>query len=243
MKENFNILSIIPARGGSKGILRKNIKLINGKPLIYYAIKLAKQAEKKNITIGHIFSTDDIEIATIAKKYGGNVPFLRPANLAKDNSLIIGTILHAVKWWEKKFKTKIHSIILMQPTNPLTKLEDIEESVKYYLAKQPKADCLISICNMEHLRPNNLYYKKGEHLEQAFNGIKPSTRRQDLKRLYWRNGAIYIARRDLLFRKKTLLSSSPLYYEMPRQRSVSIDDEFDFLTTALLMSYIQRSKE
>jgi len=238
MQEDRKIIAIKPARGGSKGIPEKNIKLFNGKPLIYYAIKLAKESEKKGIIVDHIVSTNDREIASMARNIGGNVPFLRPESLATDDSLVIDTIMHAVEWWEQQHNDVVHSILLLQPTNPLTAIEDVDNSVKYYLDNQPKAKCLISICDAQHVRLPTLYYKYGKYLEQVSKKVNLVVRRQELRQLYWRNGAIYISRRDLFLKGGRLINDTPLFYEMSRFRSVAIDDMFDWTVAEFLLNNI-----
>ena len=237
MKENVRMIAIIPARGGSKGIPKKNIKLLNNKPLIYYAIKLANEAKKRDIIVGHIVSTDNEEIASIARDNGGNVPFLRPKELATDDSPVIDTIIHAVNWWEEHHKDTIHSILILQPTNPLTAIEDIAESVKYYLDNQPEAKSLITVCDAQHVRLPTLYHKNGRYLQQVLKEMDPIVKRQALRRLYWRNGAIYITRRDLLLKDRKVIDENPLYYEMPRERSIAIDDKFDWDVAELLIGH------
>jgi CMP-N,N'-diacetyllegionaminic acid synthase len=226
--KNPKIVAIIPARGGSKGIPHKNIKPLNGKPLIYYAVELAKEAQGKGVIFDHIVSTDSEEIASIAKEMEGNVPFLRPAELATDGSAVVDTAIHAVNWWEKNHADTIHSILILQPTNPLTAGEDIENSVKHYLDNQPDASCLVSVCDAQHIRLSSLYHEKGGYLEQVFKDVNPAERRQTSKKLYWRNGAIYISRRDLLLEEQRIINENPLFYTMPRERSVAIDDIYDW---------------
>jgi len=231
------LLAIIPARCGSKRIPQKNIKLLNNKPLIYYAIKLANEAKKRDIIVGHIVSTDNEEIASIARDNGGNVPFLRPAELATDDSPVVDTVIHGVNWWEKHHKDTIHSILILQPTNPLTAIEDVTNSVRCYSDNQPEAKSLITVCDAQHVRLPALYHKKGKYLEQVKKDIDPVVRRQSLKRLYWRNGAIYITRRDLLLKGREVIDENPLYYEMPKVRSLAIDDEFDWDMAEFLVDY------
>ncbi len=232
----MKIIAIIPARSGSRGIPRKNIKLFNGKPLIHYAIELAKEAQKKGIIYDHIVSTDSEEITSAAKEIEGNVPFLRPAELATDSSAVVDTIIHAVNWWEKNHGDTIHSILILQPTNPLTAGEDIENSVKHYLDNQPDASCLISVCDAQHIRLSSLYHEKSGYLEQVFKNVDPTERRQTLKKLYSRNGAVYITRRDLLLGERKIINENPLFYTMPRERSVAIDDRFDWQLAEFLMT-------
>lgn len=236
MTENKKILAIIPARGGSKGIPHKNIKSFNGKPLIHYAIVLARKAQRKGLIVGHIVSTDSKQIASIAKKNGGNVPFIRPRELATDDSPVVETVMHAVKWWEERNGETLHGVLILQPTNPLTTAQDVEGAVKQYLDNQPEATCLISVCDAQHIRLSALYHKRGEYLEQAMPQLDPAARRQSLRGLYWRNGAVYIIRRDLLLEKRRIMSENPCCYEMPRDRSVTIDDVFDWRVAEWLMN-------
>ena len=224
----MKIMAIVPARSGSKGITHKNIKPFNKKPLIHYAIGLAQEAEKRGIIVGHIVSTDDEEIASVAQEIGGNVPFLRPRELATDDSAVIDTVIHAVRWWEEYHKDVLHSVLLLQPTNPLTDIEDVADAVAHYLENQPDAKCLISISNARHVRLPTLYHQKGRYLEQLLKEIDPVARRQTSKGLYQRNGAIYITRRDLLLTEQKLVNKNPLFFEMPRFRSIAIDDTFDW---------------
>lgn len=234
---NANILAIIPARGGSKGIPKKNIKPFVGKPLIYYAIKLAKEAKKSGLIVDHLVSTDSREIKLIAEKWGGRAPFLRPKELAADKSPMVDTIIHALNWWEKKNRDRIHSVLLLQPTHPLTTLKDIENAIEHYLNNQTKEKCLISICDAQHIRLPTLYYKKGKYLEQAIKGLNPNTQRQAMRSLYWRNGGIYLTRRDLLLRKRMLVNERPLFYEVSKFYSADLDDIFDWVMAEFLLNY------
>ena len=234
--KNPKIVAIIPARGGSKGIPHKNIKPFNGKPLIYYAIELAKEIQRKGLILDHVVSTESEEIASIAKELEGNVPFLRPNELAEDCSPVIETVIHAINWWEKHREDTIHSILILQPTNPLTAKQDVENSIRHYLNNQPQACCLISVCNAQHIRLSSLYHDKGMYLEQVLKQANPTERRQASRKLYWRNGAVYITRRDLLLKKQKIISENPLYYEMPRVRSIAIDDDFDWDVAELFIN-------
>ena len=238
----MNILAIIPARGGSKGIPHKNIKQFDGRPLIYYAVKLAEQAKGKGIITDHLVSTDDETIALMAGEHGGNVPFLRPRQLAADDSPVIDALIHAVNWWEEHHKHELHSILILQATNPLTVLEDISGSIKHYLDNQSKARCLISVCDAQHVRLPTLYRRNGIYMEQVLKGIDPVVSRQALTNLYWRNGAIYLSRRDLLLGEKKIIDESPLFYEMPRVRSVAIDDMCDWIIAESLMTHNKKTQ-
>lgn len=238
MNKKEKILAIIPARGGSKGLPKKNIRLLGCKPLIYYPIRLAREMQKRGLISGHIVSTDSREIASVAKRYGGNVPYLRPKNLATDKSLVVDTIIYTTAaQWEKENSCKVHSVLLLQPTHPLTPVKDLEKAIRHYLNNQPKTKCLVSIAEAQNFRPSTLYYKKGKYLEQVLKGVNPTTRRQNLRITYWRNGGIYITRRDLIFGERKVIDESPLYYEMSRFCSVDIDDIFDLAFANFLLKY------
>ncbi len=238
-----NILAIIPARGGSKGLPKKNIRLLGGKPLIAYPIQLAKALKRKGFIYDHIVSTDSKEIAAIAKKYGGIIPFMRPRELAGDRSLIVDAMIYTVRKWEAMNKAKVHSVLLLQPAHPLTPLEDLEGSIRHYLKNQPKARCLISVCEAHNYRIGTFYYKNGKYLSQVMKNINPTKRRQDLRTTYWRNGGIYITRRDLLFNKRKAIDNNPLYYEMSRFNSADIDGIFDLKFAEFLLQYNRSRKE
>jgi CMP-N-acetylneuraminic acid synthetase len=231
----MKILAIIPARVGSKRLPNKNIRRLNGKPLIHYPIELAILAEKKGLIIGHIVSTDDEKTASIAKEAGGNISFIRPANLAGDDSKVVDTAIHAVTWWQDNHHEKIDSVLLLQPTSPLTTIEDIEKAIGLYI--QHHAKCLISVCKAQHFISNALYQADGINLKQIFINENQSGAGQGLQQLYLRNGGIYISRCSLLFEKKVFIDENPLFYEMPRLRSVAIDDMFDWILAEALIQY------
>ena len=141
----MNILAIIPARGGSKGIPRKNIKLLAGKPLIAYSIEAAIKSEFVNRVI---VSTDDDEIEQISIKYGAEV-IIRPKKLAEDDSPTIDGIIHALNILEKTgYLPDI--VVLLQPTSPLRTQDDVDNAIIYYLKNKDKYDSLISICEFDH---------------------------------------------------------------------------------------------
>lgn len=224
----MKILAIIPARGESKRLPGKNIKLLNGKPLVYYPIELAIQAEQKGLIIGHVVSTDDEKIASVAKEAGGNVSFLRPSELASDDSNVVDTAIHAVHWWQDNHDEMIDSVLLLQPTSPLTTTGDIEKALGHYIQQQAK--CLISVCKAKRGQLSTVYREKGEYLEQVFTDSSRFS-----GKFFWRDGGIYIAQCDLLFDKKTFIDESPAFYEIPRLRSVNIDDMFDWVLAESLV--------
>lgn len=181
-----NILIIIPARGGSKGIPRKNIKPLNGKPLIYYAIDTARAiTEDENICV----STDDVEIKSVVEAYGLQVPFLRPDELSTDTAGTYEVLLHALDFYEqhgKQYKT----VLLLQTTSPFRTAEQVKEALALY--DQSDADMVVSVKDC----PANPYYNVFEEDEKGYlhvcKGDGNIFRRQDAPKVYEYNGAIYI---------------------------------------------------
>src|SRR5690606_22892236 len=137
--------AIIPARGGSKGLPGKNVKLLNGKPMIAYTIEAALNSKSISRVI---VSTDDIAIAEVAKSYGAEVPFMRPVDLATDDAKSIDVYTYTIKRLEKEEDILIREIIVLQPTSPFRTAQHIDEAIELYLEK--KADSVISYCNEHH---------------------------------------------------------------------------------------------
>ena len=214
------MLAIIPARGGSKGLPGKNIKLLNGKPLIAYTIEAALKS--KSIT-RLIISTDDKEIEDLAIKYGAECPFTRPEKLATDEAKSIDVLQYTIERLEKEYNISIPNIIVLQPTSPLRIASDIDNAVELFIKKN--ADSVISYCQENHPIRWHKYVTEDGQFENIFDEVIQN--RQDEKPTYFPNGAIYIYKRELLFSGKYYTQNS-FAYIMPKNRSVDIDDIDDF---------------
>ncbi|MFJ8064179.1 cytidylyltransferase domain-containing protein [Psychrobacillus sp. NPDC096426] len=216
MKPTF--LAIIPARGGSKGVPRKNIKELAGKPLIAWTIE---EAKKSKFIDRVILSSEDHEIIEIAKQYGCEVPFTRPVDLAQDETPGIAPVLHAMKECPG-----YDFVVLLQPTSPLRTVEDIDGAIETLFEKE--ADFCVSVTE-----PNQSPYWM---YSLNVNGtMKPlikqenfALRRQDLPKAYSLNGAFYMAKTEQLKVTKSFLTDDTVGYVMPRKRSFDIDTEEDF---------------
>lgn len=228
MYKGKNILCIIPARAGSKGLPKKNIKKLYGKPLISYTIK---QAISSRYIDRVIVSTDDKHIAAISRRYGADTPFLRPRRLSSDTSGTIDVLLHAVNWMEKKEKCPFYAVVLLQITSPLRNTEDIDNCIR--LLFRQHADSVFSVTKSS----GNPYFNMVEL--QKDNSIKLVKRgnfltRQQAPPVYDINGAVYAWKKGALkSKRKTILNNSRIYV-MPKERSVDIDDEIDFETAKML---------
>ena len=226
------ILGVIPARGGSKGLKDKNIKRLKGIPLIDYTIKAALACTMLD---DFLVSTDSDKIRDIALRSGAPVPFLRPRELAQDISPTYLAVRHAVRAYEKKFSRKVHSVVLLQPIAPLRTSQDIDNAVKLYLKNIPVCDSLISVSDAGQYHPQTLYKEDNSFLRPWIKSSNYTKRRQDLSSTLWRNGAIYITKRDIVFKKRGMTGNNMIYYKMPRWKSVNIDDIHSFKMAEIIL--------
>lgn len=217
-------LIIIPARGGSKGIHRKNVVNVNGAPLISFSINVALQVSDKIESVHSIVSTDDKEIQAISAQYGINSPFLRPSNISGDKAQSIEFILHAIKFFEKNGDAP-ENIIVLQPTSPLRSVDDVLDSIRLF--ETNTADSLISAYREETINESILYKENGDFADPIVQNHNVGIRRQDHGALLVRNGAIYIASTKFLCAQCKIISDKPLVYIMPKSHSINIDNNED----------------
>ena len=226
------ILVVIPARGGSKGVLRKNARLLGGKPLVVHSIERAMEIKDKLYRV--IVSTDDAEIAEIAKQAGAEVPFLRPADLANDKAPMVPVEQHAVQFVEEQDGVQIDWVLLLQPTTPFRAAEDILACIE--LAQQGGCDSVISVVEIKAGHP--IQAKKIENgvLTHYFTPEYEGMRRQDCKpEAYLRNGAVYLTKRDSLMNHDSIWGETIRPYVMPEERSINIDGPLDFKLAQIVM--------
>lgn len=232
MSLSLKALALIPARGGSKGVPRKNIRPVCGKPLIAYSIETALAA--KALFHRVLVSTDDAEIAEVAKKYGANVPFLRPMELANDEAPMIPVLQHAIRFAEAEWGVRYDWVCLLQPTEPFRTVEDIQQSLR--IAQAGGCDSVISVVQVFSVHPILMKRIEGGRLLPFCIEEKEGTRRQDYAPgAYMRNGAIYLSRRDIVMERNSIWGEVTHPYIMPPERSVGVDSELDFKLVELLM--------
>ncbi len=225
LSEKKTIVAIIPARGGSKGVPGKNIRLLNGKPLICYAIEEAL----KSIFIDRVVvTTDDLKIADISNKAGAEV-IIRPAALAKDESPVIDAVFHVL---ENMNGEKPDIIVLLQATSPLRETKDIDGAIQLFRAEP--CDSLMSVCPAEH-SPYWFFNIKNGLLSPLFDEKFLEVRRQELPPAYRPNGAIYIISPETLRKYKSFYCNRTLAFVMNTKSSIDIDDEIDFQIAEQLM--------
>jgi CMP-N,N'-diacetyllegionaminic acid synthase len=229
MLHKHKIACVIPARGGSKGLPRKNIKLLAGKPLIAYTIGQALQSHYIDRTI---ISTDDPEIADVSRQYGAEVPFMRPDNLAGDHASTIDVLLHAIHWLEEQEKYDFDILVLLHATTPLRSIDDINSCIN--LLVEAKADNVFSVAEAHR----NPYFNMVEADERGIATLVKKgkfTTRQSAPKVYDMNASIYVWWKDILKNEKKIFLKKSHIYIMPKERSIDIDDDFDFKIAEFLL--------
>ncbi len=222
------IIAIIPARGGSKGVPKKNIRSLAGKPLIYYTIRAAQNSGYINRTI---VSTDSDEILDIASAEGALV-VKRPAELSGDDAPTVDAILHVLHHCSTR-GLRPEIVVVLQPTSPFRTSLDIDAALELFL----RSDCesVISVCEVTHPPQWNMVIERS-YLQPLFDRKTLTLRRQDLPKTYLPNGAIYIASAGTLRRVRSFYCQKTKPYVMSAERSLDIDSEFDFLFAEAVMN-------
>lgn len=225
----MKVLGIITARGGSKGIPGKNLKLLAGKPLLAYTVDTARRSGALDRVI---LSTEDEAIAAAGRDLGCDVPFMRPLDLAQDDTPHLPVIQHAARWMEERANYRPDAVMILQPTSPLRTTADIAAAVE--LLDRSGADSVLSVSEVPaHAHPmrtlrvdgagDAVLFVSGEPVRKRIN------RRQDLPPAWVMNGAIYVCRTRVLFdAEPSLYGNRVVAYRMPAERSISIDDLEDW---------------
>ena len=220
----MKVLGIIPARGGSKGVPRKNIRLLCGKPLIQYTAEAALASRRLSRVI---LSTEDEEIAEVGRGCGLEVPFLRPADLARDETPTLPVVQHAVRWLEDN-GDRYDVICVLQPTNPLRRAEDIDDCIQ--LLEASGADAVITVLPVPaEFNPHWVYLPDEAGLLRLSTGeTDPMPRRQALPPAFHREGSVYVTRRNVLMEENSLYGSRLCGHLMSANQSINIDTEEDW---------------
>jgi CMP-N-acetylneuraminic acid synthetase len=231
--KNKTFLGIIPARGGSKGLKRKNIKILNNKPLIQWSIDIAK---KSNYIDTLMVSTEDKEIAEVARKCNLEIPFFRPTNLADDTTSSFDVVKNILEKYHENFNKTFDYIILIEPTSPLREIDDIDNMIEKLLNCEDEYDAIISIGETnEH--PSIQKRINNNKLEPFCKELLCTTRRQDDEKAYFPFGVAYIVKTEAFLKEKTFYPNKSLYFEIKRYQCYEIDDIYDFLAIENIMKY------
>ena len=229
----MQVLGIVTARGGSKGIPRKNLVPLAGKPLLAYTAEVALASKGLKRTV---LSTDDEEIARMGRSYGLDVPFLRPADLALDGTPTIPVVQDVVRRLEESGE-RYDAIFLLQPTNPLRVVSDIDGAIE--LLQETGADSVISFVDTGERHPARmkLIDETGRVTDPPFAEEFEGQPRQQLKKMFVRDGSVYLTRRDVLMCQNSLKGRDCRAWIIPEERSRNIDDQFDLFLVEQMMKY------
>jgi CMP-N,N'-diacetyllegionaminic acid synthase len=219
VNSNLKILGLIPARGGSKGIPGKNIKQLNGLPLLQYTFQSALESQLLSKTI---LSSDDDEIIAVAKKIGLEIPFVCPSELALDNSPTLPTVLHAIDFLEAKGEY-FDAVCLLQTTTPFRSKGFVDRAIQIFI--NSGADALISVLEVPHqYNPHWVFEKNEKELLRISTGEKQIIpRRQELPPAFIRDGAIYITKVKVLKKQRSLYGESLAYIKSDPAFHVNLD--------------------
>lgn len=225
------ILGVIPARGGSKSIPLKNIVSLAGRPLLAYTADAVSGSRRLTRTI---VSTDDARIRAAAADLGLEAPFLRPAELARDETPMVPVIVHALDWHAKETGEDPEAVVLLQPTSPLRQAQDIDRAVDLF--REREADSVVSVVEVPHtFNPESVLALVDGRVEPLASAIGP-LRRQEKSRVYARNGPAVLVVRPSLVRSGRLYGERTFATIMGRRSSIDIDDPFDLELAALLLA-------
>ncbi len=221
---SLSVLGVIPARGGSKGIPRKNIRLLGGRPLLDYTVRAALRARHLKRLI---LSTDDPEIARAGEELGLEVPFLRPGDLARDDTPTLPVLQHAVRWLEQEGE-RCDAVCLLQPTHPFRPTAWIDGCIARF--RQSKADSVVTVLPVPHTyNPHWVYFEgAGREMRLSTGAKNPIPRRQALPAAWHREGSVYVCARHCLMEQGTLYGDRVVGYRVGNRLSVNLDTPGDW---------------
>lgn len=229
-----SVLAIIPARGGSKGLPNKNIKLMNGKPLIQWTIETALQTIEVDAVL---VTTDCLEIQSVALAAGAECPFLRPDELASDTATSFDAVKHSLDFYAEQLKQDFDIIVLLEPTSPLRENTDISKMLSKLEQHYQSHDAIVSLGEVsEHpsiikvIDHDESVVPLDEHSDSAI-------RRQDCTKVYFPFGVAYVVKTEVLLKEKSFYPQRTLPYEIQRYQCYEIDDIYDFLAIENIMKY------
>lgn len=233
----MRVLGLIPARGGSKGVARKNVRPLGGKPLLQWT---AESALAARTLASVVLSTDDEEIAALGRRCGVDVPFLRPADLATDETPTLLVVQHALRALEK-FGDRFDAICLLQPTNPFRRASDIDACVELLAASG--ADAVVSILRVPaEYNPHWVYLRAPDGSLQLSTGERePLPRRQLLPAAFHREGSVYVTRRNVILEGNSLYGARVVGYEITDTEVINIDTPADWARAEAMMQPVAAS--
>lgn len=235
MNDSNRVLAIIPARSGSKGLPGKNLRHLDGRPLVTWPISAALGS---SVVDRVIISTDDEKIAEVARMAGAEVPFMRPSSLSGDNASSMDVVMHALDAMAAQGDV-FDYVVLLEPTSPLTESSDIEKALSRLMSAGNLADAIVGISRVEATHPEYDVRVDSKGILSPYMALDFSSlrRRQDIEPLYFLEGSLYISRVSAFKQHKTFYHNRTIGYEVPRWKSIEVDDLFDFIMVEAVLKY------
>lgn len=227
-----NVLALIPARGGSKGLPRKNVRPLCGRPLVQWSIDTALACKEIDSVV---VSTDDEQIAAVAAAAGAEVPFLRPPALSGDAAISIDVVLHALDFLESNGRV-FDIVLLLEPTSPLREASDIRLALQRMVDKG--ASAIVSVCRAESTHPAFMFRATGQGRLESFTFNSPAgVRRQEIEPLFYLEGTLYASTVESLRDRRSFYHDDTLAYEVAKWKALEIDDIEDFQMVEAIAKY------
>jgi len=231
-----NVLAVVPARGGSKGIPRKNLQLLAGKPLVAHAIDVGRRA---SLVTRVLCSTEDEEIASVAREAGAEVPFLRPAELAQDGSEDWPVFVHALDWLDQQEGWRPDLIVNLRPTSPLRTPRHVDDAIRLLL--ETGADSVKAVC-LARQHPHKMWLRQPDGCIEPFLKTPmrlergPDVPRAELDDVYWQNGVVDVTRPEVIFEQKVMIGRRVAGLVTELADSIDIDTPLDLAMAELLLA-------
>jgi N-acylneuraminate cytidylyltransferase len=235
-EQSPRVLVLVPARGGSKGIPRKNLQLLGGKPLVAHAVGVGLAAQ---LVSRVLCSTDDPDIAAAARAAGAEVPFLRPAELARDNSEDWPVFVHALNWLEQAEDWRPDLIVNLRPTSPLRLPSHVDDAIRLLL--DTGADSVKAVC-LARQHPHKMWLRSADGCIEPFLKTPmrlsrgPDVPRAELEDVYWQNGVVDVTRREVIFEQRVMIGARVAGLVTAPADSIDIDTPLDLATAELLLA-------
>jgi CMP-N,N'-diacetyllegionaminic acid synthase len=233
-----SVIAVIPARSGSKGLPGKNIRDLCGKPLIAWSIEAGLASKYVDVVL---VSTDAIDIADIAKKYGAFVPFIRPSELATDEATSFAVVRHVLNYFQDELKKTFYYTILLEPTSPIREDTDIDNMLEKLESANRDFDAIVSLGEV-HEHPSIMRKVVAQKVERFSPELPVSSRRQDNEIAYFPYGVGYILKTQTLLDLKTFYPPRTTYHFLQRHQCFEIDDIYDFISIEAILSYLEATK-
>lgn len=233
MYKGRSFIGVIPARGGSKGLPGKNIRKLCGKPLIVWSIESGLESKYLDEVM---LTTDCREIADVAKGAGASVPFLRPDELAQDNTGTVEVVEHALAYYQDQLNREYDYVVLLEPTSPLRESSDIDCMIEKIVELEGKFDSIVSVGEV-HEHPSIMKQMCGDILKAYCDNLPQTIRRQDNFPAYFPYGVAYIVRTSVLISERSFYPERTTWYKIKRYQNYEIDDIYDFLAVENILKY------